>query len=51
MTADEYQEIRDEIDSLMRVYPLADDPRLLAVVKDAREIADTRFKDAPKGQR
>lgn len=50
MNADAYKEVRDEIDSLLRVYAedLQQDPRVVNPLKEARDAANTRYTDAIK---
>lgn len=50
MSTDDYKEIADELDSLIRAYrdPLNLDPRVLNPLTEALQVCRTRYHDAVK---
>jgi hypothetical protein len=45
MTSQEYTEVAQEIDTLLRLYPIVDDPRIVRLMCEARDTAKVRARD------
>jgi hypothetical protein len=45
MTSQEYTEVAQELDQLLRLFPIADDPRIVRLMCEARDTAKVRARD------
>ena len=45
MTVQEYTEVAKELDTLLRLYPIGDDPRIVRLMNEARDVAKVRARD------